>query len=118
MRRWPPFVSPEGLAELDFVARRYGERPCRLLGIDPDADEAALLLAYHIDRAAAHAGVWQEVSILNRPAGAKATPTTKEPTFDPKFGLTGRIPVNNNASVPAWLEAHFPEGPIRRPDTA
>jgi len=112
-RRRSRFVSPDALAELDFVAQRYGARPCRLLGIDPDADEDSRILAYHVDRLAAHAGVWQELQFLHPATAPVSNRPAEGGTFNAKDGLKGRIPVDE-AACPPWLDALFPEGEIAR----
>jgi hypothetical protein len=103
------------------VARRYGVRPSAILGVDPDADEAERIRAYDVDRAAALAGLWQEREFLQQATTTTARRSARrpaaEPSFSPKEGLRGRIPVSNEP-VPDWLERHFPEGPIKRPPTA
>lgn len=118
MTSLPPFVSLDSLADLDFVARRYGVRPAVYLGIDLRTE-----LAYHVDRLAAHAGIWLERRAQAEAEGQQpTTPTAPKPrepaaTFSAKHGIRGTVPVSN-APIPAWLDALFPEGPIQKPPTA
>lgn len=105
------------------MARRYGARPSAILGIDPGAGEDRRILAYHVDRAAAHAGVWQETAIYREVTAGKPTTTTTAPrptapaTFSAKHGIRGKVRFSDEP-IPAWLEALFPEGPIQKPPTA
>jgi hypothetical protein len=90
-------VSLGELETLDWLARRYSQRPSSFVGIaDP-------LEAYRFDKAAATAGVYAEISPTTRPAADIAT-------FSPRRGIKGRVPIAKpTPEQDAELDRLFPE---------